>query len=277
LKKGFIFGVGDIGKRILKKEKENICFLGYVDNDPNKQGKSFDGLEVFPSNYLKKIEFDQLFIATITDPQGILEWLEMNGIERQKVVIDYAIQPIQSRIVFLESLAEFMYAKNLEGNVAEAGVFKGNFACEINKAFPDKKLYLFDTFEGFDDRDILMEKQYGYSKARPGRFSDTSEEIVLEKMPNRENCIVKKGYFPSTAQEITDEFCFVNLDLDLYQPTKEGLKWFAQHMKPGGVILVHDYIACVYSGVHKAVTEYLMDDPRHAIPIGDGMSIAILF
>lgn len=42
--------------------------------------------------------------------------------------------------------------------MAELGVYKGKFAVEINKLFPYKKLYLFDTFEGFFSQDIDIEK-----------------------------------------------------------------------------------------------------------------------
>ena len=47
-----------------------------------------------------------------------------------------------------------------KGECAEAGVFEGDFAKWINQYFPDRKLYLFDTFEGFDMRDIEKEKPF---------------------------------------------------------------------------------------------------------------------
>lgn len=45
---------------------------------------------------------------------------------------------------------------SIEGSVAEAGVYQGNFSAVINKCFPTRKLYLFDTFEGFDSKEILF-------------------------------------------------------------------------------------------------------------------------
>lgn len=51
--------------------------------------------------------------------------------------------------------------RKIKGNVAEAGVFRGEFAQYINDAFPDKKLYLFDTFDGFDANEILNEMKNG--------------------------------------------------------------------------------------------------------------------
>src|SRR3954469_19259810 len=52
---------------------------------------------------------------------------------------------------------------NVAGNVAELGVYKGDFSKRLNQLFPDKKLYLFDTFSGFDERDISIEHNKGYS------------------------------------------------------------------------------------------------------------------
>jgi hypothetical protein len=40
------------------------------------------------------------------------------------------------------------------GAVAELGVYRGEFAKLINTLFPTKKLYLFDTFTGFHQKDI---------------------------------------------------------------------------------------------------------------------------
>jgi O-methyltransferase len=97
----------------------------------------------------------------------------------------------------LELIANEIYDKNIDGNVAELGVYRGDFAKIINIAFPDRKLYLFDTFEGFDERDIKVELRNKYSIGNQN-FSNTSVELVLSKMKYKENCIVKKGFFPET-------------------------------------------------------------------------------
>lgn len=50
--------------------------------------------------------------------------------------------------------AKYANSINLQGAVAEAGVRDGEFAQYINKYFPTKKLYLFDTFEGFNNEQV---------------------------------------------------------------------------------------------------------------------------
>lgn len=79
--------------------------------------------------------------------------------------------------------------------MAEAGVFQRKFAKVINEKFPDRKIYLFDTFEGLDEKDIAYERQHGFSDEEVGHLSMTSEELVLGKMKFAENCIIKKVIF----------------------------------------------------------------------------------
>lgn len=152
---------------------------------------------------------------------------------------------------------------------------RGDFARWINTYYGNQTLHLFDTFEGFDQRDIVKEE--GLSEAAVGDYSNTSVEAVLEKMPNPDKVVFHKGYFPETAFDIKDSFCFVNLDLDLYKPTYEGLHYFEDKMVPGGVILVHDYFATNFQGPRKAVDQFICEtNGRYAkYPIGDGISIMI--
>src|SRR3954454_22146761 len=70
---------------------------------------------------------------------------------------------------------------SIAGNVAELGVYKGDFSKRLNQLFPDKKLYLFDTFSGFDERDVSIEHNQGYSDGSQD-FSNTSIDLVLKKM-----------------------------------------------------------------------------------------------
>ena len=221
-----------------------------------------------------------------------LEWLaqlkEM-GIGIDKVIFDYCLYIQDVRIEFVKKFAEIKALK--EGNVAEAGVWKGDFAKELNKVFKNRKLYLFDTFEGFAEKDVTgdpaefmptqsdPETDLGLSKTfyEKKKFSDTSVEYVLNRMENKDNVIIKKGWFPESAKGITDHFLFVNLDMDLYKPIRAGLEFFAPLMVEDGVILVHDYFNSHCNGVKVAVDEWLDKNPCYrAVPIGGDVSILIV-
>lgn len=179
------------------------------------------------------------------------------------------------RISSLELAAREIYSNNIKGNTAELGVYKGDFAKYINKIFPDRKLYLFDTFEGFDNRDVKTEIDKSFSTGKQD-FADTSVEHVLSKMENRSNCIIKKGFFPESAQGVDDTFCFVSIDADLYDPIYNGLDFFYPKLSPGGYIFVHDFNNEEYKGARKAVIEYCQKFNCSYVPVGDTGGTAII-
>lgn len=168
----------------------------------------------------------------------------------------------------LALIAKEIRRKGLRGNVAELGVYKGSFSKKINYLFPDKLLYMFDTFEGFDTRDILCDDKAGEG-AMLTAFNDTTVELVLQNMPHKEKCIIKKGFFPDTFDLENEEFSFVSIDADLYSPIKRGLEIFYPRLVPGGMIMVHDYNNIVYNGTTDAVIEYCDGNGIPYVPIPD--------
>ena len=189
---------------------------------------------------------------------GSLEYLKRPR-QIDKNYFDYV------RLATLELISSEIGKKNLKGNVAELGVYKGKFARYINSYFKEKKLYLFDTFEGFDERDITTEKKEGFSSGSQN-FADTSVESVLSLMPYPNNCIPVKGFFPESAVNIKDEFVFVSLDADLYEPIYEGLKFFYPLLVSGGYIFVHDFNNDNYPGARKAVEKFCAEKNISFVP-----------
>jgi hypothetical protein len=197
------------------------------------------------------------------------------GVDANKIDVYYIYFAVKSRVVFLEKLAEHFKERQVEGSLAEGGVFQGEFAKEINRVFSDKTLYLFDTFTGFDKRDIAKEQSGGFSEFGEGHLNTTSEDIVLSNLPFPNKCVIKKGFFPETTVGVEDRFCFVNLDFDLYDPILAGLEFFYPRMVDGGVILIHDYFNPRYRGVKAAVADFDKKNALKLMPIGDGISIAV--
>lgn len=196
--------------------------------------------------------------------------------ERQIKEFDRISRTDYVRISTLELMGNRIKEAKIDGHVAEAGVFRGFFSSLINEMFPNKNLYLFDTFEGFDDRDMendfrgtgMVTDKNGFAYRE---FKDTSVNLVLSNMPHPEKCIVKKGYFPDTTFEIDEniKFALVSLDMDLYGPIYEGLKWFYPRMEKGGYILIHDYNNKSCIGVKEAVDQFCEENLLNFIPIAD--------
>jgi O-methyltransferase len=168
----------------------------------------------------------------------------------------------------LELAAREIYENNIGGNVAELGVYQGNFAKYINKVFPERKLYLFDTFEGFSENDMNIEKQIREFE-KTEYFKNTNIDIVLSKMENKENCIIRKGYFPESAEGIDDTFAFVNIDVDLFEPIYNGLSYFYPRLNKGGYIFVHDYNNKHWTGAKEGVKKFSREKGIAYFPLSD--------
>ena len=282
-----IFGAGDLVQYFYKKPCKIFDILFFVDN---QRYAPSDEIPILHPSVIKDTNFDRIYIASAHGLEAVYKQLveelqvpkeKINRVWAESFVPDFFIEP---RIHFLEDYAQYCYSKGVDGACAEVGVCTGDFAKEINRVFSDKMLYLFDTFEGFDTRDLEKEKKvntnYGAlnSWIADGSmdFRNTSTELVWNRMPHKNKIIIKKGFFPETFDlDCEEKFIFVNLDTDLYQPIKDGLKIFYPRMVKGGIILIHDYFSML-EGVEKAVDEFASENNLVVIPIGDRKSIAIV-
>ena len=128
-------------------------------------------------------------------------------------------------------LLRTLIQNNIEGEFAELGVYRGETAKLIHHYCPERSLTLFDTFDGFNKKDISFENKQIKNSESITHFKDTSEKLVLDTIqPRNENINIKKGYFPDSLTKEYDSkrFAFVHLDADLYKPTKNGLEFFYQ-------------------------------------------------
>lgn len=271
-----IFGIAGTGQKIYNqiKKEENVIY--FTDNNEKMWGNEYDGIKIISPQELPKIDFDYIHIGSMCGLKAISEQLKDMGIPKYKLKNDLALVQTRSRILFLENVAYLAYKRGLKGAVAEAGVYKGEYAKEINRCFPDKTLYLFDTFEGFVETDIKEEKIQSHVDAE--YLKDTSLDNVMNIMPHKEMCIVKKGFFPDTAKNVNENFIYVSLDMDLYKPTLEGIRYFYPRLVTGGIIAIHDFFSEAYPNIEQAVFEYEKEigRPLTLAPVGDDISIAII-
>jgi O-methyltransferase len=163
-----------------------------------------------------------------------------------------------------------LVARKIPGELAELGVFRGYSARVIHHYVPERKLYLFDTFTGFDERDVQAERNATGRKAQLVSFSQTGVERALKNIaPQNGNVEVFPGYFPDSAPaSLRDQrFAFVHLDADLYEPMLAGLRYFYDKISAGGYILAHDFNS--WPGSRKAVQEFFQNKPEIPIPLPD--------
>ena len=190
-------------------------------------------------------------------------------------IIKYDVKIDSVRLATLSLLSNEVIESKVEGEVAELGVYQGDFAKYINEYFPDKKLYLFDTFKGFNIEDVNYDLKMGFSELTT-QFTDTGLELVLAKMKNKDKCIGKVGYFPETTKGFEERYSFVSIDTDLYKPIIEGLKYFYPRLSRGGYIMIHDYNNEIFHGVKVAVKEYCREHNIPYVPVVDACGSIII-
>ena len=132
---------------------------------------------------------------------------------------------------------------------AELGVYRGAFARCINQLMPDRKLYLFDSFEGFAEDACAADSFQAAHR-------NTAVDKVLSIMPYPDQVTVKPGFFPESLDGLEERFCLVSLDVDVYQTTLDGLRYFWPRMEKGGYLLLHDWGCPSLSGVKQALADY---------------------
>ncbi len=173
-------------------------------------------------------------------------------------------------------LSDLIREKKIPGEVAELGVYKGDFTVALEKLFPEKKLYLYDTFEGFSSEDVKKDKSLKNKTGESDKFKDTSVQLVLSRLTNPEKVLVKKGFFPDTFDEKNVPFSFVSIDLNLYDPVKAALDIFYPLLSPGGYILISDYYAPFYKGTREAVNKWCQENNKNIVPVADFYGSAII-
>ncbi len=183
-----------------------------------------------------------------------------------------------TRLYFLQATVRQLQAQGVTGAFAELGVYKGNSAKVLHTLAPERQLYLFDTFGGFDDADVDAEEAAVSAPVKRGDFADTSLDGVRSFVGSESSVTYCVGRFPATASQVPDatRFALVQLDCDLYAPIKAGMEFFYPRLNPGAMLIMHDYASGHWPGVKQAVDDYMADKPEGLVLIPDKSGSAVV-
>jgi tetratricopeptide (TPR) repeat protein len=165
-------------------------------------------------------------------------------------------------------------AEHVPGDFAELGVYRGNSAAVLAhfSRRAGRHLHLFDTFEGFDQKDLK-----GIDAGRATQFDDTSLGLVREVVGDQGVSYIE-GYFPASIPAALAEvrFAVVHVDCDLYEPFVASLDFFYPRLSPGGLLIMHDYGSGYFPGARKAVDEFVARIPEQLVLWPDKSGTAVL-
>ena len=188
------------------------------------------------------------------------------------------------RMYSLFNSVKYIIDKNIEGDFVECGVWKGGSSMLIGKYLSlrnikNKKIYLYDTFEGMvepTEKDVSLQGVLAideFQKLTTG--DDTSTwcnsplEVVKENMMKtgleESNIILVKGKVEKTIPKTIPEnkIALLRLDTDWYTSTKHELVHLYPNLVVNGVLIIDDFGH--WEGAKKAVVEYFKETKQHIL------------
>jgi O-methyltransferase len=197
-------------------------------------------------------------------------WLSPDFVAQYRDISPYTVVSIERCWTLSEMLKQ---ALNVEGDVLEAGVFRGGTARLLKplvEGADGRTLFLFDSFEGMEKVSETADRH------EKGDFADTSLEGVKAVVGAGGRVDFRKGWIPDTFTGLEDRrFCFAHIDLDLYQGILDCLAFVYPRMPTGGVIVLDDYGFPSCPGARKAVEEFFEEKPERPLALMTGQALVV--
>jgi hypothetical protein len=185
------------------------------------------------------------------------------------------------RMYSLYNSIEYVIANKIEGDLAECGVWKGGSSMLMalllkRHGVTDKKIYLYDTFEGMSEpspidktakgvnASTLLDKQRKDDENSIWCYSPIEEvkKALFSTGFPQENLIFIKGKVEDTLlQHVPGKLSILRLDTDWYESTKIELQILYPLLSENGVLIIDDFGH--WEGARKAVMEYFTQNGNH--------------
>lgn len=203
---------------------------------------------------------------------------------------------------FLAHYELFKQVVDIPGVIVDLGVYRGASTftwaklCEIFCPTDVRKVvYGFDTFAGFPELTSEdgaprpeQDVQVGGYCGGAGIEEDLRQAVAAmdedRHLRHRPRIEFVPGDVCHTIPAFVEQkgaglrIALLNLDVDLYAPTRVALEHFVPRMAPGGLIVLDEYAVDTFGGESKAVDEYFQEQfgrrpairkfPWHSNPSG---------
>ena len=175
----------------------------------------------------------------------------------------------------LYTSVNYVLDQNIPGDIVECGVWRGGsslLVALIMKArnISDRKLYLYDTFQGmtppteFDvykrgDTGLEMMEQYGDDIGWCYALLDDVKAAFSTHNFDFEILFVKGDVVETLATIKPETISILRLDTDWYEYTAAELEQLYPRLSKGGVLIIDDYGS--WEGSRKATDDYFNQVP----------------
>ncbi len=222
-------------------------------------------------------KFDALVVGAMEVAQMPVSHKELQAfLPKDHVFLE--LWPQVAHIAILHPLQALNIVERLDealrqpGDVVECGIFRGATSVLMAKLMDirqsDKKLFLFDSFQGLPEPDRRVDASLRFHKG--GWAASRNEvEALLAQYKVLQRCVVYEGWFSETLPTLKDEqqFCFAYIDADLHASTVDCLQHVWKRMGQDAVAVFDDYHH-PSGGVRKALDEWVAESGEliHAGP-----------
>jgi len=162
-------------------------------------------------------------------------------------------------------------ARAVDGDTVECGAYKGASSYLICRRIAGlrKRHCIFDSFEGLSSPDDVDGAYWTLGDLR----ADASE--IRKNLQAFDFVEYYEGWIPERFGEVADrKFCFVHLDVDLYQPTFDSLEFFYPRLSPGGILICDDYFQTC-PGAQLALDTFFADRPEEVVVLPTGQAFIV--
>jgi hypothetical protein len=205
-------------------------------------------------SYLSSWENDPDFVALYREFDGLTN---LNGDPNP---IDTALY---ARLYILMQLAK--QQSNTNKPFAEAGVYAG-MSMFFTAPFCTTTFVGIDSFEGVSEPG---EYDTEYFKKVKLSLDMSYAQNILKKY---NNVSLYKGWIPTAFSNVPEhEYSLVNIDVDLYEPTKASIEYFWPRLACGGVLVCDDYGSSKTIGAKKAMNDFFGRNQILELPTGQAL------
>jgi hypothetical protein len=166
------------------------------------------------------------------------------------------------RMVNLSRAVDYLVSSQIEGDIVECGVWKGGSMMLIAKrldrhGLKNKKLFLFDTFEGMStpgSEDISMlnhetakdlldksNKLHGDNVWCNSSLEEVRTNLSTIEYPQNQIFYIKGKVEDTLPHDSIQNICLLRLDTDWYESTRHELETLYDRLVIGGILIIDDY------------------------------------
>lgn len=152
--------------------------------------------------------------------------------------------------------------RDMPGDFCELGCWRGLSAYQtahyIRRSHPGAHFCILDSFEGLSEYKTEDKAGTPYDYEIMRKALVCPEDIVKQNLREFDFISYHKGWIPSQFHEVAErQFCWVHVDVDLYEPIRDSIEFFYPRLLTRGIMVFDDYGSAQFPGAKLAVDEFL--------------------